>query len=98
VRKWSWKGAGHAEEEVSVAARFRELQKFRGDYDANRVTANVFSSSVAAAVPIKASHRFERTDFERLTQHIASRRWVAASIAVVVPKHDCSSVVCLERP
>jgi hypothetical protein len=38
------------------------LEKRRSHNGANRVTANVLSTGVTAAIPIKTCHRFDRTD------------------------------------
>ena len=40
-------------------------------HDADSMAANVLFPSVAAAVPIKPRHRFDRTDIQRLAEHVA---------------------------
>ena len=51
---------------------------------------DILSASVAAALPIKPSHRFDRADLKRLAKHVArvSRRpppSVLSSLSIVVP-------------
>ena len=54
-----------------VAARFGEFEKRRSHNGTDRVTANVLSPGVAAAIPIKSRHGFDRTDIKRLAEHIS---------------------------
>jgi hypothetical protein len=52
------------------------------------MAAHILLAGIAAAVPIEAGHGFERTDFQRLTEHVAGRNRSSASVATVVPEHD----------
>ena len=38
------------------------------------MTANVLSPGVAAAIPIKSRHGFDRTDIKRLAEHVSGLR------------------------
>jgi hypothetical protein len=51
------------------------------------VTSYILLSRVAAAVPIKTRHRFDRTDFEWLAEHVSSRLLGMAAIITGIPQH-----------
>jgi hypothetical protein len=63
-----------------VIWKIRETQK---SSRRSRVTANVLSPGVAAAIPIKSCHGFDRTDIKRLTEHVSG----AAPVTLIVPQH-----------
>ena len=50
----------------------------------------VFLAGIAAAIAVKPCHRFERTDFKRLTEYVAGRNRFSSSIAMFVSKHEVS--------
>ena len=52
------------------------------------MAAHVLLTSIAAAVAIETCHRFERTAFQRLTEHISGWDRPPASVATVVSEHD----------
>ena len=70
-----------------VAARFGEFEKRRSHNGTDRVTANVLSPGVAAAIPIKSRHGFDRTDIKRLAEHISWATPPTASVTPIVPQH-----------
>jgi hypothetical protein len=49
------------------------------------VTAHILSPGVAAAIPIKSRHGFERTDFKRLAKHVSGAAPLTASATLIVP-------------
>ena len=70
-----------------VATRFGEFEKRRSHNGADRVTASVLSPGVAAAIPIKSRHGFDRTDIKRLAEHISRATPPTASVTPIVPQH-----------
>ena len=71
-----------------VAARFGKFEKGRSHDGADRVTANVFSPGVAAAIPIKSCHGFDRADIKRLAEHVSGATPPIASVTPIVPQHS----------
>jgi hypothetical protein len=55
------------------------------------VAPDVFLACIAAAVAIETRHWLERTDFQRLAEHIPGWNWSSASVATFVSKHAWSS-------
>jgi len=51
------------------------------------VTANVLSPGVAAAIPIKSCHRFDRADIKGLAEHVSGGAPLTTSVAPIVPQH-----------
>ena len=70
-----------------VAARFGEFEKRRSHNGTDRVTANILSPGVAAAIPIKSRHGFDRTDIKRLAEHISWTTPPTASVTPIAPQH-----------
>jgi hypothetical protein len=70
-----------------VAAGFGEFEKGGRHDGAHRVTADVLPAGIAATVPIKTRHWFDRTDFERLAKDIASCTPRIFAAAPVVSQH-----------
>jgi hypothetical protein len=54
---------------------------------ADRMTANIFSSGIAAAVPIKPCHAPHRADFGGLAEHVMRAQLPFGSAVLVVPQH-----------
>jgi hypothetical protein len=52
------------------------------------MTANILFTGIATAVTIEAGHGFERTDFQRLTEHVAGWSRSPASVVSVVSEHE----------
>jgi hypothetical protein len=48
------------------------------------VTPDILLRRVAAAIPIKSRHRFQRTDFERLAEHVSSRLFGMTTIVASI--------------
>jgi hypothetical protein len=44
-------------------------------------------SGIAAAVAIEPRHRFERTDFQRLTEYVSGGSRSSTSVAMFVSEH-----------
>jgi hypothetical protein len=70
-----------------VAARFGKFEKRCSHNGANRVTANVLSPGVAAAIPIKSRHGFDRAEIKRLAEHVSGAAPPTASVTPIVPQH-----------
>jgi hypothetical protein len=70
-----------------IAAGFRKLEKRGGHDGADSVTADVLSSSVAAAVSKEPRHGVHRADFKPVTEDIAGCARPTASISAVIPQH-----------
>jgi hypothetical protein len=81
-----------------VPARLREREKLPGHHSADGMASEVLLAadgmasevllaSVAAAVAIEACHGLKRTDFQRLTEHVASRNWSPFALATVGSEH-----------
>jgi hypothetical protein len=51
------------------------------------MAANIFSPSIAAAVPMKPCHGPHRADFERLAEHVMRVQLALGSTIPVVPQH-----------
>ena len=70
-----------------IAARFGKFEKRRSHNGTDRVTANVLSPGVAAAIPIKSCHGFDRADIKRLAEHVSGAAPPTASVTPIVPQH-----------
>jgi hypothetical protein len=71
----------------SFPCDLEKSRKLGSHHGADRVTADVLSPSVAAAVPIKACHGFDRADFKRLAEHVAGRKLPPpASTIPIIPQ------------
>src|SRR5262245_1029613 len=55
------------------------------------MTANIFSPSIAAAVPMKPCHGSHRADFERLAKHVMCVQRAISSTVPIVSQH-CRSL------
>jgi hypothetical protein len=51
------------------------------------MTANIFSPSIAAAVPMKPGHGPHRADFERLAEHVMCVQLALGATIPVIPQH-----------
>jgi hypothetical protein len=51
------------------------------------MAANIFSPSIAAAVPMKPCHGPHRAEFERLAEHVMRAQLALGSAIPVVPQH-----------
>jgi hypothetical protein len=75
----AWLQAGKAElphrRRQIITARFRIRKKLRRHYGTDGVAADVFLARIAAAVAIETCHGLERTDFQRLAEHIPGWNW-----------------------
>lgn len=75
-----------------IATRLGKLEK-RGSHDgADRVTAEVLSTGVAAAVSKKARHRLYRANFETITEHITGAAPFTTPMTTVFPPHCLVSI------
>src|SRR4029453_2186854 len=74
-----------------VAARFGKIEERGCHHGADRMTANIFSPSIAAAVPMKPGHGPHRADFEQLAEHVMCVQRAISSTVPVVPQH-CRSL------
>jgi hypothetical protein len=54
------------------------------------MASHVLLAGIAAAIAVKPCHRFEGTDFKRLTEYVAGRNRFSSSIAMFVSKHEVS--------
>ena len=77
----------HRGEEI-VALLAGKGEEFGRDLRADHVQADILRARVAAAVAIEAGHGLKRTDFQRLTEHIAGWGRSSASIATVISEHN----------
>jgi hypothetical protein len=57
------------------------------------VTSDILLPRVTAAVPVKTSHGFDRTNFERLAEHVSSRLSGIATIITGIAQHCRPSVI-----
>src|SRR6476620_6480101 len=72
-----------------VATGFGKREKLGGHDGADRMTADVLSPSVAAAVSKEARHGVYRAELEPVAEHVTGRVPAASSITAVVPQHGC---------
>ena len=70
-----------------IAARFGKLEKCGSHHDADRMTTQVLSPGVAAAVPVKPCHRLDRADFKCFAEYIAGGLPSTFSTSSVIPQH-----------
>jgi hypothetical protein len=68
-----------------IAARFGKFEKRGSHNGTDCVTANVLSAGVAATIPIKSCHGFDRADIKRLAEHVSGGAPLATSVAPIVP-------------
>ena len=73
--------------ERSLPRDFEKSRNAACHHGADRMTANIFSPSIAAAVPMKPGHGPHRADFERLAEHVMCAQLAISSTIPVVPQH-----------
>src|SRR4030095_16658440 len=73
--------------ERSLPRDFGKIEERGCDHGADRMTANIFSPSIAAAVPMKPCHGPHRADFERLAEHVMCVQRAISSTVPVVSQH-----------
>jgi len=66
---------------------FGKIEKRVCHHGADRMTANIFSPSIAAAVPMKPCHGPHRADFERLAEHVMRVQLALGATIPVIPQH-----------
>jgi hypothetical protein len=71
-----------------IALRFRKRQKRISHHGTNRMTTDILSARVAATVAIKARHRFDGADIERLAEHIARSAPSIRPVIAIIPEHN----------
>ncbi len=81
-----------------IAAGFGKFEKCGGHDGTDGVTTDVLSAGVAAAVSKKSRHRFQRADFQPVTEDIAGCVRPAAALPAIIPQHRSLPCRCPRTP
>jgi hypothetical protein len=79
-----------------IAAGFRKLEELSSHDGAHGMTADVFSTRIAASVSEEPRQGLRRAIFESIAKDILGRFWPTPSVPAVIPQHrrplDCRQV------